>query len=107
MCWQCAVNKPDKYLAIFDSFVPRGWDFGPESGPGVFEFELDGEIYHTNPDADISFFSEALPGERDAEGTPWFLDGPFEPDKHNKSKTHKRSLQDEDNRATKDRRTTS
>jgi hypothetical protein len=76
MCWQCCHNKPDKYLKIFETFKPRGWHFGLEFGPGVFEFELEGDVYHTNPRADISYMGEVLPGEYDADGEPWFIKGP-------------------------------
>lgn len=79
MCWQC-ITRPSIYLkALGDLFKHGGWYFGPGCGNGVYEFALDGQVWHTNPVADIDFMGESLPGDADPEGIPYFLEGKFAP----------------------------
>ena len=77
MCWQCG-SKPAEWLNIFESFQPIGWYFGPSCGDGVFEFSLEGEIYHTNPAVERpEWMIGHIPGEVDENGDLWFLNGKF------------------------------
>ncbi len=83
MCWQCG-NKPHQWLSIFDSFYPSGWWFGPGTGDGVFEFELEGISYYTNPFCNIvEWMIDHIPGEIDQDGTPWFIEGKYSPQHEN------------------------
>ena len=79
MCWQCG-SKPAEWLNIFESFQPIGWYFGPSCGDGVFEFVLEGQVFHTNPALDlVEWMAGHIPGEIDQNGDPWFLPGSFSP----------------------------
>jgi hypothetical protein len=78
MCWQCG-SKPEEWLNIFESFIPEKWFFGKGTSDGVFQFVLEGERYHTNPDVDkVEWMVGAIPGEVDQDGVPWFLPGAWE-----------------------------
>jgi len=77
MCWQCG-SKPEEWLNIFESFIPIGWYRGEGTGDGVFEFSLEGKIYHTNPKIDkVEWMCGHIPGEVDQNGDPWFIEGKF------------------------------
>lgn len=82
MCWQCE-SKPTEWLSWFDSFEPVGWWFGSGAGDGVYEFSLEGERWYTNPEADILWIHERLPGENDPEGYPYFIAGKYAPKEDN------------------------
>jgi hypothetical protein len=78
VCWQCGA-KPREWLSIFETFYPIQWWFGPGTGDGVFEFRLEGEIYHTNPDVEIvEWMVDHIPGEKDHNGDDWFIAGKFD-----------------------------
>ena len=89
MCWQCAANKPDDYLKIFDSFIPHSWFWGGEAGNGVFEFSLEGETWHTNPGVNFGFAGEVIPGDDDGPGYPWYLPGTFQGEYQSKTKHYR------------------
>ena len=71
MCWQC-ITPPWIYLPGVTLVEGPSYITGAESYPPA-TIEWCSETFETNPAADWLFAGEALPGDLDADGLPYFI----------------------------------